>query len=226
MTEKYIEPNIKSNYFTCPHCNKISTIIDIINKKIIEISNDSLIKLESNNSENYEVYEVFIFQKCANCYRLIIWSKISKNNIKVVPYRIESETKMIHPKFSSSPLPNEDILDDYLIIYKEAGLIFEDSPKAAAALLRTILEKFLRNKFDLPNEYLGNILKKEEVKKELGKNITNFLKNLKNIGNEGAHSSRMIYKSDDKKDVIKLFEGINLVFHRLITQEKIINQFE
>jgi hypothetical protein len=56
---------------------------------------------------------------------------------------------MIFPNFSSAPLPNVDILDDNLNIYNEARLIFEDSPKAAAALLRTILENFLKEKFNL-----------------------------------------------------------------------------
>ena len=235
---KKIEPNIESNYFTCPHCDQISKIVDVVNQRIRESSNEiinnfsnqTLIKEKIKNHENYTVHEIFSFQKCNNCYRLIIWSEISKKQrdpiIPSLMSKIQSEIKMIYPKFSSSPIPNEDISGDYLIIYNEAAQIFEDSPKAAAALLRTILEKFLRNKFNLENKFLGEILKEKSVNQELGEKITNFLKKLKNIGNNAAHSSRMIYDDDDKEDVKKLFTGINIVFDRLITQEKIIDEFK
>ena len=54
--------------------------------------------------------------------------------------------------------------------------------------------------------------------------ITNFLKGLKNIGNDAAHSSNMIYNNDDKNDVMRLFKGINIVFNRLVSEKREIEE--
>jgi hypothetical protein len=63
----------------------------------------------------------------------------------------EDKINVIYPKSSLATLPNKDISGDNLDIYNQARLIFDISPKAAAVLLRTILENFLREKFMKPD---------------------------------------------------------------------------
>jgi hypothetical protein len=58
----------------------------------------------------------------------------------------------------------------------------------------------------------------------LGRNIFNYLVNLKNISFDVLHSTRMIYDNESEDDVIKLFSGINIVFSRLVSEENEILQ--
>jgi hypothetical protein len=58
----------------------------------------------------------------------------------------------------------------------------------------------------------------------LGRNIFNYLVNLKNISTDVTYSTKMIYDNEELEDVIKLFSGINIVFSRLVSEENEIMQ--
>ena len=48
---------------------------------------------------------------------------------------------MIYPRSIPFPDPNEDLDDGIKKLYREAANVYQDSPRASAALLRLCLEK-------------------------------------------------------------------------------------
>ena len=76
-----------------------------------------------HNSQYFDDLDVAF---CQNCGEYNLWKK----------------RKMIYPKKLTAPLPHEDMPDSAKELYEEARNVSDDSPRAAAALLRVSLEKF------------------------------------------------------------------------------------
>lgn len=71
--------------------------------------------------------------------------------------------KLIYPKSSIAPLPNEDMPDDVKVDYLETRNIVNDSPRGACALLRVALQKLMYHLGESGNnlnEDIGNLVKK------------------------------------------------------------------
>ena len=102
-------------------------------------------------------------------------------------------------------------------LFNEAKDIFDISPKAAGALLRCVIERILRDKFQAKHSQslLGTILNDANVKDELGHDIIQLCETCKLIGNDASHSSLMIYEDESKQEVELLFELINAIAEEL-----------
>ncbi len=102
-------------------------------------------------------------------------------------------------------------------LFNEAKDIFDKSPKAATALLRCVIERILRDKFQAKHSQslLGTILNDANVKDELGHDIIQLCETCKLIGNDASHSSLMIYEDESKQEVELLFELINAIAEEL-----------
>lgn len=107
-------------------------------------------------------------------------------------------------------------------LFNEAKDIFDISPKAAGALLRCVIERILRDKFqkDQSQSPLGKILSDEKVKKELGSELIQLCNACKLIGNYAAHSSMMIYEDESKQEIELLFELINAIAEELLSKPR------
>lgn len=107
-------------------------------------------------------------------------------------------------------------------LFNEAKDIFDISPKAAGALLRCVIERILRDKFqaDHCQSLLGSILKDKNVQNELGDDIIQLCETCKLIGNYAAHSSMMIYEDESKQEVELLFELINEIAEELLSKPR------
>ncbi len=213
MENNYIKPNLSSNHFTCPVCFVASTFSPLV----------ELPFSETKTIDKGAIKVLYLQSRCSRCNNNILWT--SDHSLDRFGNRLNLlESRIIFPRMSIAPMPNKDIKGNDLDLYNEARWIFEDSPRAASALLRGLLENFLKRLFEIPDSNLGIILNRPEVKIGLGRNIFNYLINLKNISNDSIHSSKMVYDNENRDDVIKLFSGINIVFSRLVSEENEIMQ--
>lgn len=106
-------------------------------------------------------------------------------------------------------------------LFNEAKDIFDKSPKAAGALLRSVIERILRDKFpEYSKWFLGRILSRPEVKNALSNEIIQLCETCKLIGNDAAHSSMIIYEDESKQEVELLFELINAIAEELLSKPR------
>ena len=119
-------------------------------------------------------------------------------------------------------MPNEDLDGDIKKDYLEAANIFNDSPRASTALLRLALQKLckqLGEKGDNINTDIGNL-----VKKGLNSLVQKSLDSLRITGNNAVHPGEINLDEESEK-VLKLFELINFIAEKMITEPKEIEFF-
>lgn len=142
--------------------------------------------------------------ECVSCHRIAIW--ISE--------------KMCVPLVNSEiPDPNPDLPSDIQDDYIEAASIFHLSPRGAAALLRLCIEKLCINvtgKRDNLNNMIGDM-----VSKGLDERIKMALDTVRVIGNETVHPGEIDLR-DDLETARLLFELVNLIANRMITEDRMI----
>ena len=197
--EKYYPPAWKSEKFHCPHCEVYAKQFWAHIRAQTLYSN-----LESTFTENLE--GKWTISKCEHCAEKIIW--LNK--------------EIIYPKAIVAPSPNEDLSENIKLDYSEAGKIFNDSPRASAALLRLALQKLckqLGEKGENINEDIGNL-----VKKGLSPQIQKSLDILRITGNNAVHPGE-INVEENSELVLKLFELINFIAEKMISEPKAIDSF-
>lgn len=117
--------------------------------------------------------------------------------------------------------PNEDMPEDVKKLYMESAQVLSTSPRAAAALLRLglqILLGYVGGDGNNINDDIGKIVKlgvEPETQKALDL--------LRVFGNNGAHPGE-IKLDEDSGLVIKMYELMNYITDRLITQKDQINE--
>lgn len=202
--EEYVKPDYNLDRYTCPYCGIFCKQKEIINKDYSE----------NWGSWGHNIRVIVLL--CEKCSKRTVWEVESFSNGT-------SEKELLKPNISSiDENPNQDMTDEEKKLFNESKDIFDKSPKSAGALLRCVLESILKRCFPKieKNKTLGQMLNCEEIKNELDEEFVNFLIGLKNIGNQSAHSSLLIYEDDDKKSVKPLFEAINIVVDELISSKK------
>ncbi len=112
MTDKYDEPKLNKNAFTCPTCGAFSA-------------------MQWESLRTNEQWQSISLASCHRCNRHSVWLDGSEN------YPV----KMIFPASLTAPLPNEDLPEECMNDYMEAREIASISPRGAAALLRLCIQK-------------------------------------------------------------------------------------
>ena len=198
---KQVSATFSSPSFNCPHCESYShqlwkyyefeTIHDFA-----ELNPTSLY-VKAGPLEKEEI--PFAIAKCQKCSNYTIW--VNK--------------KMVFPKKSLAPLPAMNMPEDVLKDYNEARSIFEDSPKAAAALLRLAIQKLCKDlggKGKDINDDIGFL-----VKEGLPERVQKALDIVRVVGNNAVHPGKI--SIDDNPDVaLALFKMINVIVDTMITQ--------
>lgn len=131
---KYIQPEVFSKSFTCPHCGAIA----MQNWWKRRWRGDEHPQLEHNPLR---------VGTCQHCNKNSLWV----------------EDKMFFPDTGNAPFPNAEMPDSVLKLYLEAASISSKSPKGAAALLRLsiqVLCKELGESGKNINSDIGNLVKK------------------------------------------------------------------
>lgn len=129
---------------------------------------------------------------------------------------------IIYPKKMIVDLPNQDLDEDIKKDYLEAAKIRLESPRSAAALLRLALQKLckqLGGKGKNINEDIKNL-----VNKGLNPLVQKSLDALRITGNNAVHPGEINIKEEPEK-VIKLFDLVNFIAQKMITEPKEIENF-
>jgi hypothetical protein len=129
---------------------------------------------------------------------------------------------MIFPKKLLVSPPNSDLAEDIKADYNEAALVLTDSPRAAAALLRLALQKLCRQLNERGENINDDI--KSLVEKGLNPLVQKSLDALRITGNNAVHPGE-INLTEEPQRVIKLFDLINFIASKMITEPKEIEGF-
>lgn len=225
-----IEPKYKLEKFTCPYCNN-TALQKWENYKMTKIGpyksggfyrrselRYAIIpetkkppkapNFDQNISENILEKEIdfdrkFGISTCSTCDKIHIWL----------------DEKMIEPTGAGIPLPNEDMNEDIKKIYNEAASVFNLSPKAAGALLRLALQKFLKEQLGTKgkniNTDIGFLVKENKISEDAKK----CFDIVRGYGNNGVHPG-LIDLDENKESVKGLFKLFNMAVDKTITIPK------
>ncbi|NLR73591.1 DUF4145 domain-containing protein [Leeia aquatica] len=192
---EYVAPAFKKNAFHCPIC-----------KTFAHMGWVSLV----TTSAPMEATDLFQ-ARCARCQKETYW-RDDKSGDPRAP-----KGKMIYPLASNAPLPSSDLPEDCQQDYAEARAIAAQSPRAAAALLRLIIQKLCKH-FGEPgkdiNKDIGRL-----VEKGLPKILQEALDTVRVIGNAAVHPGEINFE-DNPEIVTVLFRLINLIVEKMITEPK------
>ena len=192
MTNKYIEPSWDKDSFTCPHCGAISLMhfhcISYIDKKVIGFYEE---KHEGNSWVQVAT--------CHNCAKHIVWV----DNIYAYPDIVAEE-------------PNPDMPKEVKLLYNEAGLIYNKSPRAACALLRLAIDRLCNELGETDRDINKNI--GALVKKGLPESVQKALDVVRVVGNKAVHPGQIAFDVDDKATATMLMRLINIIVERMITE--------
>ncbi len=119
-------------------------------------------------------------------------------------------------------MPNIDLDQDIQDDYMEAAKVLDDSPRSAAAILRLALQKICKQLGEKGENINHDI--SELVKKWLNPTIQKSLDGLRITGNHAVHPGELDL-TEDKDRVLKMFELINFIAEKMITEPKEIEGF-
>lgn len=190
----YTPPTFKTSAFNCPHCNAFA------NQRWFRSALNHLAQ------ELYQgTIKDFFVSVCIHCGQPSYWT----------------QQKMIYPATVTAPLPNPDLPDNIKTDFEEARQIANLSPKGAAAILRLTIQKLcvhLGEPGKDLNKDIGSL-----VKKGLSDRVQKALDVVRVIGNESVHPGQ-IDLNDNPATTSKLFELVNIIADKMITEPKEIDE--
>jgi len=209
MSKEFYPPKHAASEFHCPHCgvyahqlwSHINGCGDFYSNGFGYQSN-----LSESDSLHTAVDEEYTISYCEHCCEVAFW----KNS------------KILYPKTQIIDEPNEDLSKEVKNLYNEAGFIVNDSPRAAAALIRLALQilcKDLGEKGENINDDIKSL-----VVKGLDTRVQKAMDSLRVVGNNGAHPGE-INLNENRDKVVKMFDIINFIAQKMITDPKELDSF-
>lgn len=161
--------------------------------------------------KSYVSNEWFIQWKasiCTRCEGHTIWTR---------------DEEMVYPRTTIAPEPSEDMPEDVKEDYQEAQHVVEDSPRAAAALLRLAMEKLARELTNEGDKKLYQMI--GDLKKEgrIDDRIQQALDSVRVTGNNWVHPGELNV-TDDHETAYRLFELVNAVVEITIARDNLIEE--
>ncbi len=205
---EFFPPQNLSQKFLCPHCgvyakqrwSHIHAGGDMHTTNYRQSNIAHVTPASGNLSQEWTL------SFCEHCDGMMIWNGSS----------------VVFPKQIQVTLPNDDLSDEIQADYLEAANILNESPRAAAAILRLALQKLcvqLGEKGANINDDIGSL-----VKKGLNPAIQKSLDALRITGNNAVHPGE-IDLTEDVERVIKMFNLLNFIAEKMITEPKEIGDF-
>ena len=190
--------------YHCPHCNVYAKQFYAHLGSVVQFNWTSLV--DNHSTFNEILPKAWVVTKCQRCGDYVIWHGAN----------------MIYPKAVVVSPPNSDMLEDIQADYREAANVYADSPRAAAALLRLALQKLcvqLGEKGENINHDIKNL-----VAKGLNPLVQKSLDSLRITGNNAVHPGEINLQEEPER-VLKLFELLNFVANKMLTEPKEIESF-
>lgn len=240
-------PAIGREAFICPHCHAFcqqawfrvyakaadSVDVHVVTSDGVEAGLKS-IRDEGGNEELLKIFEPLLVAAKAGTAGMIArepadndWPKFKVWNLylsRCFACRKESVwlgNNIIHPETLSDVAPaNDDLPDDLARDYAEAARVVAASPRAAAALLRLLIQKLCSHVLDSSSDI--NTMIGDLVKQGLPARVQRALDTVRVVGNEAVHPGVMDLR-DDQDTALKLFRIVNVIADAMITQPKHID---
>jgi hypothetical protein len=227
--------DIKNYYASqCTHCDQysfwFSNMMKEFNIKKNKSKNPILIDLMNefvklNQSEKFET----VLREANNKFIGEDLKKYEYNLIRfsgILQKKPDELGWLLYPIAGEAPIPHQDLPNNIKDIYNEANSIQQQSPRAAAALLRLALEmliealdKNIPSKHDDLYKKINYLYSEKRIIDEI---IYKMMHSIRILGNENIHPGQIIL-SDDKKTSTSLFCLINFIVEKTITIEKMTN---
>jgi len=204
MPFEHFLPTLGKGEYHCPYCNVYAKQFYAHLATLMQVSWVS--EIDSHSKFNEAMSKDWIVTKCQHCSQVAFWH--GKN--------------MIYPKKSIAAPPNQDLSEAIQADYNEAASVLADSPRAAAALLRLALQKLCVQLGEEGKNINDDI--KSLVKKGLNPLVQKSLDALRITGNNAVHPGELDL-SEEPHRVLKLFELINFIANKMITEPKEIESF-
>jgi len=202
--EKYYPPMLGEAQFHCPHCNVFAKQLWSHIAANANFSWSSFVDSCSKFTEYFP--SEWSVSKCEHCTNLVIWH----NEDIIFPKKILVEN------------PNSDLTQEIQNDYLEAARVFNESPRASAALLRLALQKLCKQLGEKGENINEDI--KILVKKGLNPLVQKSLDVLRITGNNAVHPGHINIEEEPEK-VLKLFDLLNFIANKMITEPKEISSF-
>ncbi len=142
---------------------------------------------------------------CDNCDAFSIWFN----------------DQMVFPDQPTAPPASPDMPDEILTDYDEARSVAENSPRAAAALLRLTIQKLcthLGESSDNINDDIGSL-----VEKGLPARVQKALDVVRVVGNNAVHPGQI--DINDKPEIaLSLFKLVNMIVDVMISQPQEVKE--
>ena len=197
MTDNHTAPEPNRDAFHCPHCEVYSHQ---------RWYNRARLQSPAKGGSEVEYLDKTTGSVCERCKEFTIW--------------IDGD--MIYPSESAAPLPAEDTPDNVRRDFEEARQVVNDSPRAAAALLRLAIEKIvdeLGADGDSLHARIGNLVAENRIDARIQK----ALDSVRVIGNESVHPGTMDMR-DDRDTALELFNLINIIVRTTLTDDRLIEE--
>lgn len=192
MKQKYYPPVFNQESFHCIYCHVYSQHIWSENAKF---------PLSFRNPRYFHTKKILISSLCTHCQQSTLWL----------------HDEIIYPIKNAPIHPHEEMPEELQKDFEEAVSIVNKSPRGAAALLRLVLQKLMKEvgeKGESINQDISNL-----VKKGLHPHIQQALDYCRVVGNNAVHPGEI--KLDDSPEIANtLFEMINLIVEELIARPK------
>jgi len=245
VREKMVTPAVDKQSFTCPHCGAMahqdwyevfassinrdgdklplfykSELVDEIEKRLTGRDEDQDVLNSITLARRAIVGEIFIWgsedsnwsqgvqnvhlSKCFSCKKFTVW--------------LAGKQSWPAPVFDIAP--SHDMPDDVRSDFEEARAVLDASPRAAAALLRSSIERLcnhINGSQDSVNEGIGKL-----VRSGLDVRIQRALDIVRVTGNDAVHPNSLD-RGDDRETAVKLFKLVNLIVEKLISDPKEID---
>lgn len=204
MAFEFFPPVLGKGEYHCPHCNVYAKQLYAHLCTLTTFGWTSVVDAHLKFNENFP--PEWVATKCQHCSSIALWNG----------------DNMIYPKITIAAPPNSDLSADVQADYREAASVLAESPRAAAALLRLALQKLCVQL----GEKGGNI--NDDIKSMVGKGLNPLVQKsldaLRITGNNAVHPGE-IDLSEEPQRVIKLFDLINFIASKMITEPKEIESF-
>jgi hypothetical protein len=111
----------------------------------------------------------------------------------------------------------DDVKDDF----NEARQVVNDSPRAAAALLRLAMERLAQQLTGEDNRTLHNMIGDLVEEGRIDERVQMALDSVRVTGNESVHPGELDMR-DDRETALRLFELVNIIVELTIVREDLI----
>jgi hypothetical protein len=241
MAPKLIPPQLGMNSFSCPHCGALShqnwyqiflspygkgkgpqafeysdVLLAAAEQIDDEPTRDDAKQLAERLRQHFVTYE----RNSATCDVQLINAAVS-HCYSCDSFCVWVGDRLRYPDVSSEVVPHEDMPDDIREHIREAAEIVDQSPHAAAALLRLSIQRLMPHiggKGDDLNVDIADL-----ARKGLEPEIQQAMHILRVVGNNAVRPGQIDLK-DDKATALNLFALLNLIIERRITVQKRIDE--